>query len=258
MTKITLIGCGHMGGALVKGWIAPPAFTTRIQVIKPTPDFHDEAVQNAVQWSADYSDLWQDSVVILAVKPAMMRGVLNELKPHLGKDQNVITIAAGLTLSQYKEVIGNPVTRVMPSMPAAVRQSLTAVYGDDAALAQDLFNPLGGTVVMDSDTALDIVTVLVGCGPGTTAYYLHSVKTAGIALGLSAADAHRFTQAMAEAGVNWLSDKTDYLDAIVEVGREGSLTLAAVRAMRDASLPETMKAALDAALERSDTIKNSF
>ncbi len=258
MTKITFIGCGHMGGALVKGWITLPASSYQIQVIKPTPDFHDADVKNAISWSADYADIWMDSVVMLGVKPAMMRKVLEELKPYLSKDQSVITMAAGLAITQYKEVISNKVTRVMPSLPAAVHQSLTAVYGDEPQLAKTLFDPLGGTVVVDSDQALDTVTVIIGCAPGTTAYYLQSVKEAALELGLSSADAHRFVQAAAEASVNWLSDKPDYMNAISQVGREGSLTLAAVHAMRDAHLPQTMKAALDAALSKSNAIKENF
>lgn len=258
MTRLTLIGCGHMGSALVKGWKSLPQ-PHDIQVIKPTPDFSDPDVASHVKYSSEYKDIWDNSVVLLAVKPKMMREVLQNLLPHLRNGQSVITIAAGIKVQQYKAVLpDNPVTRVMPSLPAAQCQSLTAIYGDEPHLAQVLFDPLGGTVMVNDDTGIDTAAAIIGCGPGVMAAYLYAVQQSALHRGLTENDAKRFVAAMSEASISWLLSQDDYNEAIAQVGREGSMTMAMVNAMRENGLSEMTKAALTAALQRAEAISTEF
>ena len=67
-------------------------------------------------------------VIILAVKPQMMEGVLSAIAPAVTEEKLVISIAAGKPTSYYEAALGHvPVVRVMPNINARVLAATTAV-----------------------------------------------------------------------------------------------------------------------------------
>ena len=260
MTPLALIGCGNMGSALVRGWLSLEDHKYSIRVIKPTPEFIDPIVQQSVDWHDQFQALYNyTGVIILAVKPALIRRAIADLKPYLKPGQSIISMAAGITIAQYKQLLpDNPVTRIMPSLPAAQCQSLTPVYGEDIELAQTLFDPLGGTIVLENDKAMDVATIILGCGPGYMAFYLQAIQDGALALGLDKKSAYQFTRAMSKASINWLGQKSDFEEAITSLGREGSMTAAAIRTLREQKTPQMIQIAMEAALRQAEAISKNY
>ena len=93
----------------------------------------------------------KSEVIVLAVKPQMMQGVLDEIGKLITKEKLVISIAAGKSTEWYAERLakGVPVVRIMPNINAKVKASVTAVCGGKSAteahikIADGIFSSVG-------------------------------------------------------------------------------------------------------------------
>ena len=87
--QIMLLGCGKMGSAMLKGWLADPKLNAQFTIIEPYADHLGWA--EAHQQVAIYSDCDAASaagapvsaVIVLAVKPQMMDEAIAAVGPCL-------------------------------------------------------------------------------------------------------------------------------------------------------------------------------
>ncbi|HTN68634.1 MAG TPA: pyrroline-5-carboxylate reductase [Dysgonamonadaceae bacterium] len=192
--KIAIIGIGNMGTAIVKGlvkssfissgdihaYVRKQATLDKMELLGITTfESNEEAVRNA-------------DVVIVAVKPYHIEGVLNEIKPVLTEDKILISIVAGVGLKVLDEMVGKemPIFRVMPNTAIAIQESLTCIsVNGNADACKDyifeLFNALGKTVEIDEDL-MAAATVLASCGIAYALRYIRAAMQGGIEIGFSA------------------------------------------------------------------------
>jgi pyrroline-5-carboxylate reductase len=131
------------------------------------------------------------NVVILAVKPAHVGELLEEIRPSLTPKHLVISIAAGVPIAKLENGLGTGtrVIRVMPNTPALVSASATAyalgnaATAADAALAQRLFSAVG-LAFQVKESLLDAVTGLSGSGPAYVYLIIEALSDGGVASGL--------------------------------------------------------------------------
>ena len=130
-------------------------------------------------------------VLVLAVKPDQVAGVLTEIRPHLAERHLVISIAAGVPLANLEALLpaGARVIRVMPNTPALVGASASAfalgasATREDAALTERLFSAVG-VVFEVREKLLDAVTGLSGSGPAYVYLMIEALSDGGVAAGL--------------------------------------------------------------------------
>ena len=190
---IGFIGAGNMATALVKGLIE-----SGVQAAEQlrASDIHEERLKKL---SADFGlpvhpnnqALVRDcSVIVLAVKPQNMRGVLEDIRAKVRDDHLVISIAAGIPLKTIYEVIGRDIAaiRVMPNTPALIQQGISALAAGGKANKGDLekackiFEAVGEIVIV-SEEMMDAVTALSGSGPGYVFKLMEGFVSAGLKVG---------------------------------------------------------------------------
>ena len=95
-------------------------------------------------------------IIIIAVKPADITTVLEEIKPVVDESQLLISVAAGVTTQSIEACLGRrpAVVRCMPITSCAVVESATAIaagmYAGEKHLSQrKLFGALGEVVAVD-------------------------------------------------------------------------------------------------------------
>lgn len=189
---LVLWGCGKMGQALLRGWLDNGLEAGHVWVVEPhASGALDELAAKGVKVNLPLPN--NPLAIVLAVKPQVMRSVLFEIIPVLGQQTLVMTIAAGLSLDRYQEVLGNNVhiIRAMPNTPSAVGKGVSAIIGNkvvnssDLALAEVLLSAVGDVVHLDSESQMDAVTAISGSGPAYVFYLIEALAAAGIAQGLS-------------------------------------------------------------------------
>jgi pyrroline-5-carboxylate reductase len=192
--KIGFLGAGNMAEALLRGLLRGHAKPEGILASGPRQDRMDELRQKyGIATTTDNLELVAGSdIVVLAVKPQIMRKVLDEIAEKIRPDALVISIAAGIPIAAIEQRLkpGMRVVRTMPNTPALVDAGATAIAGgghatkDDLAIAKKIFDAVGVTVVLD-EYQLDAVTGLSGSGPAYIFLILEALSDAGVKVGLS-------------------------------------------------------------------------
>lgn len=191
---ILLAGCGRMGSALLAGWCRQK-IAGRIAVIEPNDvrDLPDGVEQFRSSESFAASNFRPD-ILVLAVKPQIMKAVCSVLSPHIGKETLILSIAAGCSLSFFQEAFGEsqPVVRAMPNTPAAIGRGITvACAGPKTTQEQKqtttlLLESTGSVQWIDSEARMHAVTALSGGGPAYVFLLIETLAKAGEQLGLPA------------------------------------------------------------------------
>ncbi len=192
--KVGFIGAGNMGSALIKGLIESktlkPENINAFDVIEEqTTRLKKEFGINKCSGIEELSG--KSDIIILAVKPQNMMEVLETLKPSLKKNQLVVSIAAGISISFIQNVLGDsvPIVRVMPNTPALVLQSASALARNSQVTdelmqkALELFSAVGFACEVE-EKLMDAVTGLSGSGPAYVLLFLEALTDAGVLVGL--------------------------------------------------------------------------
>ncbi len=137
-------------------------------------------------------------MIVIAVKPQQIADVLNNIKGKLGRDQTVLSIAAGIRIDTIIELSNHSnVIRVMPNTPAQIGQGVSVwtntidVGEENLAFADRIISTLGESVHVDEEKYIDMATALSASGPAYVFTFLESLVDAGVHLGLSREMANR-------------------------------------------------------------------
>src|SRR5262249_55479422 len=127
---LLLVGCGKMGGAMLRGWLQRGMRASDVTVVEPhaTP-LADLAAQGVavVGAASPLPSRLAPAVVVLAVKPQMTDAVLPAYR-RFGQAETVfLSIVAGRTIGYLERGFGEAaaVVRGMPNTPAAVGRGIT-------------------------------------------------------------------------------------------------------------------------------------
>ena len=195
--SIALIGCGKMGSALLRGWLASGQ-VNHVYVLDPgglPEEFEDEAPERVTFY--DKSEMFAGarppaSVFVIAVKPQIMDQVCNTIKKAVPEDALVLSIAAGQTIAKFEGYFGKnqPVIRSMPNTPAAVAKGITVgcpninVSPAQKTLADNLLKAVGKVEWVSDEGLLDAVTAVSGSGPAYIFLLIEAMAAAGVKSGL--------------------------------------------------------------------------
>ncbi|MEU4016891.1 pyrroline-5-carboxylate reductase [Microbacterium sp. NPDC028030] len=268
LPSLAFLGAGSMGGAILRGVLASgiridggitatnrtaekaAAFAgidgvTSIALAE-RPDGNAEAVREA-------------RIVLVGVKPAMVPDLLREIAPHLAADSIVVSVAAGVTLQTFAEVLGADarVIRSMPNTPSTVRKGVTglaagaAVSDDDLALVRSLFETVGAVVEVP-ESQIDALSTISGSGPAYVYLLIEEFTKAAVGMGFADADARLMVE-QTFIGATALLDASgeDPAELRRRVTSPKGTTERAVAVLQDAHLERTFGDAAAAALARA-------
>ncbi len=190
MTPLLLVGAGHMGGALIEGWIAGGAIAPIDLMIRdPNPgDVARKVGGSGATLNPPDAALAGARTVVLALKPQVWREGVRALAPHLAPETLVVSIMAGVTLADLAATFGDrPLARVMPNIAASIGQGVAAVYAATPgarALAQALFAPIATVVDLADEDLMHLATAVGGSGPAYLYAFTEALAAAAEAEGL--------------------------------------------------------------------------
>ncbi len=260
---LVLLGCGKMGSAMLEGWLAGGLPAASVWVNDPNPS--DWVQAQGVHLNTDLPE--NPAIVLVAVKPQIMRDALPTLAPLGNGDTLFLSVAAGITIATFEDMLGDqtPVIRSIPNTPAAVKQGITAIIGnarvteDQMQMAETLLSAIGQTVRLEAEDQMDAVTGLSGSGPAYVFHLIECLARAGEAQGLDPALSMTLAKAtVAGSGALAMQAQETPSQLRVNVTSPNGTTQAGLNVLMDeeTGLPPLVAKTIDAATKRSKELAN--
>ena len=204
-------------------------------------------------------------LVILCVKPQLVRDVAREIAPVLKPDQRVVSIAAGISVALLEKWFpGRSVIRAMPNQPAQVGAGMTVLCAgrrttrDDLRTVETIFQAVGAVSFLP-ESKFDAVTALSGSGPAFFYEILNALIEGGIRLGLPPDTARTLgIETMTGAVQTVRATGKPLPELIAEVVSPRGTTEAGLKSLERAELKKILFHALKSAAERSQTIRREW
>ncbi|MFT3882389.1 MAG: pyrroline-5-carboxylate reductase [Gemmatales bacterium] len=266
--RIGFIGAGRMATAMVQALLRSKMTSSdRIvacDVVEEARDVLADITQIKV-FAENEPVIEKSEIIFLAVKPQVMAEVLLELKPMLTAKHLVVSVAAGVTLTQLAAMLGNKVRliRVMPNTPILVGAGAAGfclgakATFEDAELVQRILNTLGKAVEVP-ERLMDAVTGLSASGPAYIALVIDALADGGVRAGLSREIALQLATQTVYGTAKMLLETGLHPGMLKDmVASPGGTTIAGLHAMERAGVRCGMMDAVIAASQRAAELGKS-
>jgi pyrroline-5-carboxylate reductase len=260
--RIAVLGAGKIGEALVSGlisseWRTPGDIVATGRRAERLSELHERYRIRTTLSNPDAAA--RAALVVIAVKPQDIDGLLREIGSVIETDQTVLSIAAAVPTSRIEAALGEgvPVARAMPNTPSVVHEGVAGLcagtHADDAhlRLAEEALSHLGA-VVRVAETHMDAVTAVSGSGPAYFALLSEAMIEAGILLGLSReVSTQLVVQTMLGTAKQLRDLKIHPVELREMVTSPGGTTIAAIRELESAGVRAAFLNAIQAAMTRA-------
>ena len=267
LPTIAILGAGSMGRAILSGLLAPGVRAAGIRVTNRSEARAAELAGTpgltayATETQADANRLAVDGaqVVIVAVKPAMVRDLLAEIGDSLAPGTVVVSVAAGVTAATMESLLPDTVSvvRAMPNTPAVVGQAVTGVSAgsrtdpSDLEVVRTLFETVG-EVVEVPESQLDALSTISGSGPAYVFLLIEALTDAAVQKGFTPEQAATLVNGtFLGASQLLVSSGEDPAELRRRVTSPNGTTERAIAVLSEAGLPDLFARATDAALARA-------
>jgi pyrroline-5-carboxylate reductase len=257
---LLLVGCGRMGSALLRGWLAT-AIAARIVAVEPDGVALEDPSLRVVAKAADIPVGFVPDVVVLAVKPQVMPRLLTQYGRFVRPGTVFLSIAAGRTLGFLAAALGPhaAIVRAMPNTPAAIGRGMSILVAssdttsEQRARCEAVLAVAGEVAWIEDECLMDAVTAVSGSGPAYVFLMIEALAEAGRKAGLPVPLAERLArQTVIGAAALAAADPADAAALRAAVTSPGGTTAAALGVlMAKDGLQPVMDRAVAAAARRS-------
>jgi pyrroline-5-carboxylate reductase len=198
---ILVFGCGNMGGAMLRGWIAGGIEPSRFHVVKPSTEGLPDGVhhyRNAAGVGAEFD------VMLLGIKPQMLGTLAADAASLLAPQGTLISILAGTEgASLQAHFPGAQVIRLMPNLAVEIGKSPLGLWAKGLSAKQQAeldiwLSPLGSPVWLARENQMEALTALAGSGPAFVFRFIDALAQAGMTLGLDPSQSAQLALSMTE------------------------------------------------------------
>ena len=269
-TTVAILGSGSMGTAILSGMVRHGIKKENIKVTTRKVEsaealakkFGVTAYATSYQPNSNSLAVEGAQIILLAIKPANVIEVLEQIKTVISKDAIVISVAAGVTTATIESYLPESVSviRAMPNTPALIQQGLTGISvgsrasAEQLAVAVALFDAVGKTVVLPEDQ-IDALSTNSGSGPAYVFYFMEEFISTAKAMGFSQEDAYLLvTQTFLGASELIAQTQGDPAELRRAVTSPNGTTMKAVAVLEEGKLHELLLRATTAALARAKEI----
>jgi pyrroline-5-carboxylate reductase len=264
--RIAFIGAGNMAASLIGGLRAQGIDASAIKASDRGAEQRAKiAAEHGIELFADNAQAAAGAdIIVLAVKPQVMKAVCQDLAPHLSEGQLLVSIAAGISCASLESWLSSrpqatpAIVRCMPNTPALLRQGVSGLYANghvsatQRQQAEQLLSAVGLVLWLDKEELIDAVTAVSGSGPAYFFLLMEAMTAAGEKLGLPRDTAAQLTlhTALGAARMAVTSD-VDASELRRRVTSPAGTTEAAINTFQAGGFDALVEKALNAAASRS-------
>jgi len=261
--KITIIGTGNMGEALLSGLISSGSSHPKNIICTDIREDKLKSMEEkyGVATTADNIKAVEASeIIIYAVKPQIIASVLRETASCLDMSKLIISIAAGVPLAAIESCLNKELRliRVMPNIAAFVKESASVIAAggksteEDIKLSLAIFDSMGKSIFLKENILMDAITGLSGSGPAYIFLIVESMADAGVKMGLSREDALFLSSQTVLGAAKLLIETKEHPGRLKDmVTSPGGTAIAGIHTLEKGGLRTTLINAVEVATKRS-------
>lgn len=260
---IGFIGTGNMAQAIIHGLIKAGQPSEQIYCANPSLDILEQLKSHypTIHISHNNDEIAKNSdILLLSVKPQKMAQALDSIQNLDLTNKLIVSIAAGVETetigTQLRQNIA--IVRAMPNTPAMIGAGATGLFANSLVteqqqmLAEQIFNAIGLSVWIESESQMDLVTAISGSGPAHYFYFLEAVIKSATKQGMDLETAKQLAVQTALGAAKMVIENDDV--AIEElrsrVTSPGGTTAAAIESFQNDEFTAIIDKALRASVER--------
>jgi pyrroline-5-carboxylate reductase len=255
MTRVSVIGCGNMGGAFLKGLARTGSY--HLTAIDLDPEALAAVEADADETTDDTAAAKESDIVVLAVKPDIVEAALEGL--DLSAEQTLVTLAAGVPRAFVTDRTDATVVRIMPNLAAETGNMAAAAVEEGLTdEVRELLGDLGEFVEVDEDL-MDVCTAVNGSGPAFAFYLIDAMKRAGVDGGLDPEQAETLAAQTFKGAAETVLRDTRSVDELIDaVCSPNGTTIEGMEVLWDSDADEAVIDAVAAAERRSRELAEPF
>lgn len=198
-------------------------------------------------------------VLVLAVKPQFLDGVIDKIKDIVSENTIIVSIAAGQSLEKIEKKFMRSIklVRAMPNTPALVNEAMSALAANEnvseseMAVVKEFFECFGKAEIV-SEKLMDSVTAVSGSSPAYVFVMIEAMADAAVRAGMPRKQAYTFA-AQAVLGSAKMVLETGIHPAELKdmVCSPAGTTIDAVKVLEDKGFRASIIDAMDACVEKS-------
>lgn len=266
--KISVIGAGNMGGALIKGWakaarenetpegleitVTAKTQKTLDKMSDEFPELHTTLDNTAAAADAD--------IIILAVKPWLINHVIDEIRPIVNlNNQIIVSVAANIQTSDLRDMLheqGAQVFYAMPNIAAEFGESMTFLAAADGVLPSAVASvgrlfSLVGAVKVCEERLVAAGMMMAGCGIAYVMRFIRAMMEGGVEMGFYPRDAQEIAQQTMRGAVTLLTETGLHPEAAIDkVTTPGGVTIKGLNELDHASFNSAVIRCLKAGMKK--------
>jgi len=267
---VAFLGTGSMGSAILNGMIQSGSKGSAVRATTKTVASSEELATKygLTSFATDHQPnanalaVEGAEIVFVAVKPAYVIEVLDEIREAISKDALVISVAAGVQIKTMEDHLPETVAviRAMPNTPAVIQKGVTGiskgsrVTDDQLAVATSLFEAVGKTLVIPEEQ-IDALSTISGSGPAYVFYFIEEFINTALSHGFSQEDAYLMvSQTFLGASELLVQTQGDPAELRRQVTSPNGTTMKAIAILQEGNLHDLFLKATSAALARAKEI----
>jgi len=266
MPTIGFIGGGNMAGSLIGGLINAGITASDITVAEPDATRSSALQQQfGISTSSDNNETLRCDIVVLAVKPQLLKVVCQQLDTRNSDNTLFISIAAGVKSTDINRWLSHrdndgkqAIVRCMPNTPALLQCGASGLFANDQVSetqkqqAEKILQAVGLVIWVSDEEQLNAVTAVSGSGPAYFFLMMEAMQQAGEKLGLPADIAQQLVLQTA-LGAARMASESNVAPAELrqQVTSKGGTTEQAILSFQSANFNHIVFQALEAANNRS-------
>ena len=257
-----------MAGSLIGGLLNADFSASNITVTEPD-ETRLQALHNQfnINISTDNNVTLDADIIILAVKPQLLKIVCQQLDKTEINNPLFISIAAGVKSTDINRWLGSnqAIVRCMPNTPALLQCGASGLFANEFVSdeqrqqAEKIMQAVGMVLWVDMEQQLNAVTAVSGSGPAYFFLMMEAMQQAGEKLGLTADVAQQLVLQTA-LGAARMATESDSSPAELrqKVTSKGGTTEQAILSFQSADYFQIVFDALEAANDRSISLADEL
>jgi pyrroline-5-carboxylate reductase len=263
--QVGFVGSGNMGEALIQGLLQGHLCQPDQIICSDARPEKLKAIREkyGVKGTSRNAEVAKKSdIIILAVKPQILKPVIHEIAKHCDLTKLIVSIAAGVSLDTIESFFQKELKliRVMPNICVSVREGVSAIAGgrhaskEDLATAKTIFDSVGKSLFIN-EHLLDAVTGLSGSGPAYIFLIIDALADAGVKVGLSRDDALVMAAQTVLGAAKMLIETGEHPGKLKDmVTSPGGTSIAGLHALEKGGLRTTLINAVEVATQRAKVL----